>query len=745
MEKNLKRKVTVLFLFAVIINLFFSQAHGQVVVDVRNNDQDMILFGAKIHDGLGYPIFVEDINGDGLKDIIVSATGSDGPGNGQINCGAIYVVFGKDSMPASAQITTVADLTIYGAEHGIHGIEGDEAGLALASADLNNDGLNDIIISALWADGPDNTRPNSGEVYVIYGRYDYPEVMDLSVDADIIIYGAEGGDTENDTDPDDPDEGDIAGFSLATGDLNNDGWNDLIIGAVTGDGPQNTRAHSGETYIIWGGENLPSVIDLASSAGVTTIWGAEAGDYSGFTFFVKDLNGDNIDDLLIGAIGADGPSNSRENSGEVYCINGRVFFPSTIDLATDADVTIYGAEAGDQRFNPVNYFSSADVNGDGLADLIIGAPFADGEMNEKVDSGETYIIFGTGSLPRSIDLSTDADVVLYGIDEYDQSGFSIAVGDINDDNMDDIIISAVSADGVFDVRPCGGEAYVIYGREQFNSGYDLSDADVRIYGAELFDLLGVTTHIADVNNDGIDDILIGVPISDGIENLTEDAGEVIIIFGVKGKIGLVALSPKDEAVIVRQPVFTWTPGRPSNIIWVFQLFQAPDESHLLHTSPFLLDPTYTLPDNFLMDIPADRTLYWKVYGANPNESSSRTETSQLYSFTREGLHLLFPEDSVSFSSPPTLEWTHGCPENASWVVGISEDPDFPSFVVISPILDNTSWGIPDTIWQTLPIGISLYWKVLGYYQPVPWRVSLDWSQEQWSFTKDEGISNYLQK
>lgn len=736
MRKNFKRNVRILYLFSLIIILFFFQAHGKVEIDVSKNAQDMILFGAEISDGLGYPVFSEDINGDGLKDFIVSATASDGPDHIEVNRGAIYVVFGKDPMPASAKITTVADLTIYGSEHGIWGIEGDEAGYALASADLNNDGLNDIITSSLYADGPDNTRPNSGEVYVIYGRYDYPEHMDLSVDADITIYGAEGGDPENTTDPDDPDEGDIAGFSLATGDLNNDGWVDLIIGAVTGDGPQNTRPHSGETYIIWGGENLPSVIDLASSADVTTIWGAEAGDYSGFTLFVKDLNEDNIGDLLIGALGADGPSNSRGNSGEVYCIYGRVLFPSTIDLATDADVTIYGAEAGDQGFNPVNYVNSADVNGDGLNDLIIGAPFADGEMNSMVESGETYIVFGTGSLPQSIDLLTDVDIVIYGIDEYDHSGFSIATGDINDDNIDDIVISAVDADGVFNVRTSSGEAYVIYGREQFDSDINLSDADVLISGADPYDLLGVSTCIEDVNNDGIDDILIGVPGGNGIDNLADFAGEAIVIFGVKDKIGLEAISPKDGEVIACEPVFTWTPGRPNNIIWAFQLFEAPDASLILHSSPFLLGPTYTLPDNFLMEIPADKTLYWRVYGANPLEIPLKIESSQIFSFTREGLHLLSPDDSVSSSSPLTLEWTHGCPDNDSWVVGISEDPNFMNFISISPILDNTSWTIPDAIWQTLPTGIPLYWKVLGYYQPVVWRVSLDWSQEEWSFTKN---------
>jgi hypothetical protein len=725
----------VFLLISTILSLFIFQARSNVVVDLREGDQDVILFGLETFDGLSYPVFAKDINGDGLKDLIMSATASDGPDHSEVNCGAIYVIFGKDSLPASSLITAAADLIIYGAEHGIHGIEGDEAGYALASADFNHDGLNDIITSALYADGPDNSRPNSGEVYIIYGRHDFPEVMDLSADADVIIYGADGGDAENPIDPDDPDEGDLAGYSLATGDLNNDGWNDLVIGAVLGDGPQNTRPHGGETYILWGQEVLPAIVDLASDPGVTTLWGGEAGDYTGFVLLVKNLNGDSYDDLIIGGIGADGPSNSRPGSGEFYVFVGRDSFPPSMDLATDADMTIFGAEAGDQDFNPVNYINAADVNGDGLPDLVIGAPYADGPMNGRVDSGEAYIVFGRTYLPPSLDLAADTDVVLYGINAYDHAGFSIAAGDVNGDNLADIAIGAVDADGVYDVRASSGEVYLIYGRGEFGPEYDLSQADLVVYGADPYDLLGVSTDMEDVNNDGIDDILIGAPLGDGLDNLTEDAGEALIVFGASNKIGLEALSPRDGEVCPCQPEFTWTFGRPENKVWVLQMYESPTQSHLLHTSPFLLEPAYTLPDNFLMTIPADRVLYWKVYAADPERQPLRVQQSQVFSFTRMGLHLVLPVDSTASSSALTLEWTHGCPGNGSWVVGISDRPDFGNFLVISPVLGQTSWIIPDSTWQALPSGIPLYWKVLGFTQPVPWRVSLDWSQEVWSFTR----------
>ena len=228
---------------------------------------------------------------------------------------------------------------------------------------------------------------------------------------------------------------DNSGFSVSSaGDVNGDGYDDLIIGAW---GADPGGGGSGETYIVYGGASAPGrdgVLDLSDLDGTNgfILNGIDAGDSSGHSVSsAGDVNGDGYDDLIIGARYAD--PNGDFWAGETYIVYGGATAPGT-----DGELNL-GALDGSNGFiltgidwldrSGFSVSSAGDVNGDGYDDLIIGAPFAD--PNGRF-SGETYIVYGGANAPGTdgvLDLS-DLDgtngFTLTGIDAYDYSGRSVS-------------------------------------------------------------------------------------------------------------------------------------------------------------------------------------------------------------------------------------------------------------------------------------------------------------------------------
>ncbi len=165
-----------------------------------------------------------------------------------------------------------------------------------------------------------------------------------------------------------------------------------------------------------------------------------------------------------------------------------------------------------------------DLNLDGLPDLVIGGRQAD--PGGRTDAGETYVLFGPLAA-GVMELSTDADITIHGIDAGDHSGIGVAIGDFNADGVNDLAIGARRADP--DGRENAGEAYIIFG--PFSAGvYELADLrDVTFNGIAPFDETGVGVAGGDVNGDGYDDLTIGARQAD--PDGREDAGETYVVFG----------------------------------------------------------------------------------------------------------------------------------------------------------------------------------------------------------------------
>ena len=183
-----------------------------------------------------------------------------------------------------------------------------------------------------------------------------------------------------------------AGIALdAAGDVNDDGVDDLVIGA----------GGLGADYVVFGRDSdatepkfFPAVLELSSLDGTNgfSVPQLLASDYLGYSVAgAGDVNGDGTADILLGAWGAD-PS-GRSSAGQAYVIFGQSSFPAVFSLASldgSAGFTINGSAAGDYLGYQVD--GAGDVNADGLPDLLVSAPYATGPAGRY--AGAAYVIFG---------------------------------------------------------------------------------------------------------------------------------------------------------------------------------------------------------------------------------------------------------------------------------------------------------------------------------------------------------------
>ncbi|HLK27774.1 MAG TPA: FG-GAP-like repeat-containing protein [Puia sp.] len=378
-----------------------------------------------------------DVNGDSFSDIIVGAYGV------TTNQGAAYVYSGSSTGIATGASPSA---TINGGS--TLGV-GDRLGFSVATAgDINSDGYSDIIIGAPFK------SLGTGAAYIYQGS---PSGIGATASATLTGAALSG-----------------LGTSVASaGDVNGDGYSDVIIGAP------GVSSFQGAAYIFLGTNS--GIANANASSAATTFSGTASNQYFGASVAsAGDMNGDNYSDVIIGAFGTSG------NAGAAYIYEGT---SSGISNSATPALTLNGANPGDSYGFSVA--SAGDVNGDGISDVLVGAP------NSSTATGIVYVYNGN----TDVSIST-ANVSIVGSNAGDRYGLSVSsAGDVNGDGYNDVVVGAIGVNGIT------GAAYVYYGS---STGLSVgSPTIITIPFTGNSENFGWSVTASDINGDGYDDIIVG--------------------------------------------------------------------------------------------------------------------------------------------------------------------------------------------------------------------------------------------
>jgi hypothetical protein len=359
---------------------------------------------------------------------------------------AVFGIVSREHPPSAAVKLT---LTLPGAA------PGDQFGQFVSGiGDMNGDGYPDLIAGTIWNDAG---AADAGAAYCYFGGPAADDTPDLT------LTGFSPSDH--------------FGIVAGAGDVNGDGFADIVVGAPSGD---YTGTDAGIAWIYFGGSTPDATADAVLDDGA-------ANDAFGLSVAsAGDVNGDGYGDVIVGA-----PYNDDSGTDAGRAL---VYFGGPGFLDTTPDLIMSGQVAGD-RFG-WRVAGAGDVNGDGYADLIVGA-YANGAAGPE--AGRAYVFFG-GKTPDAA-----ADLTFTGEAAYDDFGAAVAgAGDLNGDGYGDVVVGAWGND---DAGPNAGSAYVFFG----GPGAD-EIPDLILFGIASPENFGKTVARAgDLNGDGWDDLLVGAP------------------------------------------------------------------------------------------------------------------------------------------------------------------------------------------------------------------------------------------
>jgi hypothetical protein len=412
---------------------------------------------------MGYAVAgAGDINADGTSDVIVGARFYH---DGEINEGAVFVYSGATAGPLNP--TQVLQSNQVDARMG-HSLS--------TAGDVNGDGYADIAIGAYLYD---HDQTNEGVVFIHHGSQNgIDPVPDVGLESDQI-------------------EAQFGWAVAAAGDVNGDGYGDVIVGSRFYD---NGQANEGAAFIFHGSEN--GIDPLANSqleSNQGEAWMGSAVASAG------DVNGDGYSDIVIGGYAYDGGQND-EGTALVY---------HGMASGVGSDFTSLGINQAEALVG-ASVSNAGDINGDGLDDVIVGAPYID---SGEQDEGMAIVYYG------STENGPGNSKALQCNQAGAKFGYSVsAAGDVNGDGYDDVIVGAPS----FDKGVIQGAAFIFHGGP---GGINPNPAIILDNGLTGTDYGSSVSIAGDIDRNGYADVIVGAPKYSKSNPAILEAGAVYIYKG----------------------------------------------------------------------------------------------------------------------------------------------------------------------------------------------------------------------
>jgi len=376
--------------------------------------------GETTSNNFGYSVSdAGDINNDGYDDVIVGAYSYSS------STGRAYIFYGGSSLDATPDVIMTGQTT------------GDSFGSSVSGAgDINKDGFDDVIV------GAGSYGSSTGRAYIYYGGVSMDNIADVTMTGEAASY--------------------FGGSVSGAGDVNGDGYDDVIIGA------SNYNTFTGRAYIYYGGVSMDVTPDIIMTGeGIFNFFGLSVSR-------ATHLNNDIYSDVIVGAFGY------NSNAGRAY-----IYFGSS-SMDNIADVTFNGVASGDYLGCSVS--GVGDVNNDTYSEVIVGA------YGYSTSTGRAYIYFGGLSMDNTVDITMTGEATgnMFGISV---SG----ADDVNNDTYSDVIV------GAYGYSSNTGRAYIYYGGSSMNNTVDVTMTGIatnNYFGSSL-------SGAGDVNNDTYSDVIVG--------------------------------------------------------------------------------------------------------------------------------------------------------------------------------------------------------------------------------------------